>query len=172
MDTNALALLFERMLVGAYIGTIGPDGETTTIAANPHLRVIFGFPADAPAGEVLPFRPDRFAEPHARETFVARLAQDGGASDYLLRMRRCDETPVWIEITATAEMVTDDGGRTRSGERSGGARSGGTSVPPVLSERERVGVGERERVEGPIPPGMIRIEALIRDVSDRKKLDD
>src|SRR5687767_12084111 len=99
MDTDALTRFFEGIGAGLYIGTIAPGGETTTSAVNPHLRRIFGFAAGAPVGEVLPFHPDRFAEPQAREAFVAVLEKDGGVADYLLRMRRPDGATVWTEVT-------------------------------------------------------------------------
>jgi len=38
---TALARLFDAVLEGAYIGTIGAE-RTTTIAANGHLKLIFG----------------------------------------------------------------------------------------------------------------------------------
>ena len=59
---------------------------------------------------------------------VERLATDGSVTDYLLRLRRADNTPVWVELTA--------------------------------------------RADPPAPDGTLRVEALMRDVSERKKLDD
>ena len=43
MDRRAAAFarLFEAVHEGVYIGTIGLD-VTSTIAANPHLKLIFG----------------------------------------------------------------------------------------------------------------------------------
>src|SRR6185436_5556357 len=102
--------------------------STTTIAANPHLKLIFGFDGKAPEGEVRPFDPDRFVDPQARIALVERLATDGSVNDYLMRLRRADGNPVWVELTARADPPGDDQG--------------------------------------------LRVEALIRDVSERKKLDD
>ena len=59
--------------------------------------------------------------------FFERLGRDGSVTDYLLRVRRADRTPMWVEVTAHAERVPDEG---------------------------------------------LRIEALMRDVSERKRLDD
>ena len=59
---------------------------------------------------------------------LSRLANDGAVTDYLLRMRRVNGSPVWVEVTARARA----------------ARSG----------------------------GLLRVEALVRDVSERKRLDD
>ncbi|PWT81858.1 MAG: hypothetical protein C5B57_09665, partial [Blastocatellia bacterium] len=69
-----------------------------------------------------------FADAQARVALLERLTNDGGVTDYLLRMRRVDDVAVWIEMTA--------------------------------------------RADPPTPKGTMRIEALVRDVSERKKLDD
>ena len=122
----AFARLFEGVLEGVYIGTIGPDA-TTTIAANPHLKLIFGYAGEAADADVRPFDRERFVDPQARAALVERLGTDGTLSDYLLRLRRADHTAVWVEMTARADPGED---------------------------------------------GSFRIEALMRDVSERKKLDD
>ena len=123
----AFARLFEAVHEGVYIGTIGQDA-TTTFAANAHLKLIFGYASETPEPDVRPFDLDRFVDPQARAALVARLETDGAVSDYLLRLRRADQTAVWIELTA--------------------------------------------RVDAPDDTGELRIEALMRDVSERKKLDD
>jgi signal transduction histidine kinase len=126
----AFARLFEAVHEGVYIGTIGPD-SSTTIAANPHFKLIFGYPGDANETVVTPFERDRFIDPQARVSLLERLATDGSVNDYLLRLRRADGNPVWVELTARAE-------------------------PPENGQEE----------------AGCRIEALVRDVSERKKLDD
>jgi two-component system NtrC family sensor kinase len=124
--SEAFARLFEAVHEGVYIG--GIDGTSThTLSANPHLKLMFGFAADAPESEIRPFDADRFVDPQARDAFVARLHRDGSLTDYLLRLRRADTVAIWVEVTAHAE--TDEAG------------------------------------------GM-RIEALMRDVSERKRLED
>ena len=131
MDQRAAAFarLFEAVREGVFIGTlpIDPTSGGTTLAANPHLKATFGFPADTPETGVAPFDPDRFADPAARTAFLDRLISDGAVTDYLLRMRRVDGAPVWVEVTARLE---------------------------------------------PAPPGTVTVEALVRDVSERKKVDD
>ncbi len=129
MDRRAAAFarLFEAVHEGVYIGTFGPDASST-VAANPHLKLIFGYPADAPEADVRPFDRDRFVDPQARVALLDRLTADGSVNDYLLRLRRADTTAVWLELTARAD-------------------------PPATN-------------------GTMRIEALMRDVSERKKLDD
>src|SRR4026207_2203427 len=123
----AFARLFEAVHEGAYIGTIAPDG-TTTIAANPHLKLIFGYDGEAPERDVRPFDPDRFVDPQARVALLERLATDGSVNDYLMRLRRADGHPGWGELTAHADEPAGD--------------------------------------------QSVRVEALVRDVSERKKLDD
>jgi two-component system NtrC family sensor kinase len=59
---------------------------------------------------------------------LERLTTDGSVTDYLLRLRRADGNPLWVEVTAHAEAPDGD--------------------------------------------GSVRVEALVRDVSERKKLDD
>lgn len=124
----AFARLFEAVHEGVYIGTLKPE-SSTTIAANPHLKLIFGYPADAPDQLVRPFDPDRFVDPQSRFALIDRFSNDGAVNDYLLRIRRADGTPVWVELTARVEP-------------SDNASDG------------------------------FRVEALVRDVSERKKLDD
>jgi len=124
---RAFARLFEAVHEGVYIGTLGP-GSTTTIAANPHLKLVFGYPSEALETEVRPFDRDRFIDPQARVALLERLATDGSVTDYLLRLRRADQSAVWVELTAAADA--------------------------------------------PAPDGTLRMEALVRDVSERKKLDD
>ena len=129
MDTRAeaFARLFEAMHEGVYIGTIGPE-SSSTIAANPHLKLIFGYASDVADETVCPFARDRFVDPQARVALLERLASDGSVTAYLLRLRRADSNPVWVELTARADPTAE---------------------------------GET-----------LRIEALVRDVSERKKLDD
>jgi two-component system cell cycle sensor histidine kinase/response regulator CckA len=123
----AFARLFEAVHEGVYIGTIGPDA-TKTIAANQHLKLIFGYASDAGEQDIRPFDRDRFVDPQARVALLERLTTDGWVRDYLLRLRRADGNPVWVELTAHAEAP---------------------------------GVDQT-----------VRLEALVRDVSERKKLDD
>jgi len=123
----AFARLFEAVHEGVYIGTIGPEA-TSTIAANPHLKLIFGYASESPELDVRPFDQDRFVDPQARVALLERLTIDGSVSDYLMRLRRADGNPVWVELTARADAPLDD--------------------------------------------NSLRIEALVRDVSERKKLDD
>ena len=124
---SAFARLFEAVHEGVYIGEIGPK-SSSTIAANPHLKLIFGYPSDAAEAGVRPFDEERFIDPLARVALVDRLASDGTVNDYLLRLRRADATAIWVEVTARADTPDDS--------------------------------------------GAIRVEALVRDVSERKKLDD
>ncbi len=104
---RSFARLFEAVHEGVYIGHLADASDVTarnvTLAANPHLKAIFGFDQDAPESTVDPFSAERFADISARESFLQRLATDGAVTDYLLRMRRSDGMAVWVEVTASAE---------------------------------------------------------------------
>src|SRR5687768_16760903 len=89
---------------------------------------MFGYGAESRDGQIRPFDAPRFVDPHARAAFIDRLASDGAVTDYLLRLRRVDNSPVWVEVTAHADSPSQD--------------------------------------------GSLRIDALVRDVSERKKLED
>ena len=126
---DAFARLFEAVHEGVYIGAISTrGGASTTTAANPHLKLMFGHVADARDEDVVPFADERFTDAAARSAFVRRLESEGAVTDYLLRLRRIDGSAVWVEVTARAERTTDD--------------------------------------------GPLHVAALIRDVSERKRLDD
>ena len=120
---DTFARLFEGVHEGVYIGTIAPGGDRT-LSANPYLKLMFGFSADTPQEDVRPFEADRFVDLQARESFVERLERDRTVSDYLLRLRRADRVPIWVEVTARSE---------------------------------------------PDAGGGLRVEALMRDVSERKR---
>ena len=116
--TNALARLFEVVHEGVYLGTVDATGSAT-VAANPHLKLMFGYAADAPDTAVRPFDPDRFVDPQIRATLLERLARDGAVSDFLLRLRRADGQSMWVEVTAHAERGTQtDSQQTRARCRS------------------------------------------------------
>jgi two-component system NtrC family sensor kinase len=123
---EAFARLFEAAHEGVYIGVL-TDAASTTLAANPHLKLMFGFAPDASADEVRPFDLERFVDADARTAFLDRIQRDGAVADYLLRLRRADGAAVWIEVTAHAEPADT--------------------------------------------LGSIRLEALMRDVSERKRLE-
>ena len=128
---TAFARFFEAVHEGVYIGTIAVQPETNgggTVAANPHLKIMLGYPPETPDQEVVLFRPERFVDATARHAFLTRLVNEGAVTDYLLRLARRDGGSVWVEVTARADRV----GRAAS----------------------------------------LRVEALLRDVSERKRLDD
>ena len=124
---DALVRLFEMVHEGVYLGTLAP-GSSATQAANPYLKLLFGYAADTPSIDVRPFDPAGFVDPQARHALLERLARDGAVSDYLLRLRRVDGAPFWVEVTAHAQRAE--------------------------------------------PEGWLQVDALLRDVSERKKLED
>ena len=100
----AFARLFQSVREGVYVGTLGAN-STSTLAANPHLKAIFGYPPDAAESLVQPFDAARFVDPQARQGFIDLLDRDGGVMDHLIRVRRVDGTPIWIEVSATASYA-------------------------------------------------------------------
>ena len=122
---------FEALRAGAFVGELslpGPGGDDTTTSVNPALRQILGFESGLPVAAVLPFAPDRFADPSGRAGWLNRLAGQGFVNDHLLQLLRCDGTPIWVEVTASAAPT-------------------GTA-------------------------GRWHVDAIVRDVSERKRLDD
>ena len=107
---EALTRFFDFVHEGIYFGTLHGDVDTT-IAANPHLKLMFGHPPEADAAAVRPFEPERFVDSDARAAFFERLARDGTVSDYVLRLRRADDTPFWVEVTAHVDTNSGNDGR-------------------------------------------------------------
>ena len=110
-----------------FIGSLDADGGTSH-GANPHLKLMFGYDPTTPVESIRPFALDRFVDPAARTAFLSELRRDGAVADYLLRLRRADDSTIWVEVTATLH-AGDEG-------------------------------------DGP------RIDAIVRDVSERRKLED
>ena len=107
---DALLRLFESVHEGIYLGSLR-DGADATIAANPHLKLMFGHPPGAEPGAVRPLAPERFVEPEARGAFLEQLRRDGAVTDYLLRLRRADGSPFWVEVTADLHDDPDGDGQ-------------------------------------------------------------
>jgi len=127
---ETFARLFETVHEGVYIGSLAcrAGDRDETLAVNPHLRLVFGYPADGPDHDVRPFEASRFVDPQARGQLIAQLTNEGLVTNHLLRLRRADNRQVWVEVTARAEAQ----------------------------------------------PGRVRrltVEALVRDVTDRKRLE-
>lgn len=102
---DALARLFDAVREGIYLGTL--DGEAgSTLAANPHLKLMLGFAPEVRASEVRPFERARFVDPQSRAEFLETLSRDGAVTDYLLRLRRADDSPIWVEVTANLDAST------------------------------------------------------------------
>ena len=135
MDERSIAFarLFQSVREGVYMGSLGAN-STTTLAANPHLKQIFGYAPDAAETIVQPFETSRFVDPEARQTFIEILDRDEVVTDHLIRVRRVDGTPIWIEVSATA------------------------SHRPMHPHQTQLAT--------------LHVEALIRDVSERKKRED
>ena len=104
LGQDAFARFFEGLHEGVYIGLVSHDA-TATLAANPHLKLMFGWAEDVPASDIRPFDAARFVDEKARTDFLRQLGRDGAALGYLLRLRRADGTAMWIEVTARAEPL-------------------------------------------------------------------
>ena len=103
-----LSRLYESIPEGIYIGAL--DATTVeTLSANPHLKLMFGFDPDEPDGRLQPFAADRFVDERARTDFLTRLRRDGAVSNYLVRLRRADDSSMWVEVTATLHAPDDHG---------------------------------------------------------------
>tara|TARA_B100001123_G_scaffold451072_1_gene626561 strand:+ start:1712 stop:3100 length:1389 start_codon:yes stop_codon:yes gene_type:complete len=89
---------------------------------------MLGYESDESHDAVTPFATDQFVDPRAREAFISQLRRDGAVSDYLLRLRRADNSSIWVEVTATLHAPSD--------------------------------------------AGPARLDALLRDVSERRKVED
>ncbi len=117
------------------MGTLGAV-STTTLAANPHLKAIFGYPPDAAESSIQPFDVSRFVDPQARHDLIEKLDREGSVTEHPLRLRKVDGTPIWVEVSMTASYPETPGPKSQA------------------------------------PGALLSIEALVRDVSDRRKRDD
>ena len=61
LRADALARLFEAVHQGVYIGLLGAT-TSRTLAANPHLKLMLGYPADAAEADVRLFDAGRSLE--------------------------------------------------------------------------------------------------------------
>ena len=132
-DHGERAEIFARLLdtlqEGVFVGVLKPGAPNPgrTIVANPALKRLFGLPLDTPDASVDPFAPARFMDVAARAGFLDRLTSEGSVSNYLLRMRKADESQLQVDVTA----------HVRATQRGG-----------------------------------ILVDALLRDATERKRLDD
>ncbi len=124
---DSIVDFFEVINEGVYLGYLD-GGSDTTIFANPCLRLMLGYPAEKPVDTIRPFEVRRFVDPQSRVAFIEQLQRDGSVTDYLLRLRRSDDSLCWVEVTARLHNHQNTSGR--------------------------------------------RLDALIRDVSERRRMED
>jgi len=126
---DTFARLLDSLQEGVFVGVLNPGSPEPgrTIVANPALKRLFGLPLDTPVSSVDPFAPARFSDVAARAAFLDRLTSEGSVSNYVLRMRKADESLLQVDVTAHVR-ATDRGG--------------------------------------------ILVDALLRDATERKRLDD
>jgi signal transduction histidine kinase len=132
----AFARLFQSVREGVYIGTLGAH-SSSTLAANPHLKAIFGYPPDAVESLVQPFEAARFVDPQARQAFIELLDREGGVMDHLIRVRRVDGTPIWIEVSATASYADARTSRPQDLKTSGASQLSIAALIRDVSERKK-----------------------------------
>ena len=125
---DALFSLFQSVQEGVFIGSLTSNDILKTLAANPYLKLMFGYEPNSPDSKIQPFDQKHFADVKARQAFVEQLIRDGSVIDYLLRLRRKDNTLIWVEVTARLDNTGENNNR--------------------------------------------HINALLRDVSERRKLED
>ena len=53
-QTELLGHLFDTIREGIYFGTV-TDSASLTFAANPHLKLMFGYSRETPPEKILPF---------------------------------------------------------------------------------------------------------------------
>ena len=134
-NNDAFVHLFDVLPEGVYIGLLTAD-TNATLAANPHLRLMFGWSADVPLSEITPLAPDRFVDEQARTDLLQQFRRDGHVQAYLLRLRRVD---------GRGDLGRDD--------------------RPRRADRDDAGHAPRE-------PSTLRVEGVMRDVTERKKVQD
>jgi two-component system NtrC family sensor kinase len=114
-EDNERAATFARLLdtlqEGVFVGVLNPGAPKPgrTLVANPALKRLFGLPLDTPDSAVDPFAPVRFSDPAARAGFLDRLTSEGTVSNYLLHMRKADESLLQVDVTATVRATTRGG---------------------------------------------------------------
>ena len=128
LSPDAYARFFEMVHEGVHLGTLSDAGSTTS-AANPYLRLLFGYPPTRPAEDVRPFDPARFVDP----------AGAGGAARAAAPRRR---------------------------------RLGLPAAAAPRRRRAAVDRGHRPGASRGRTPDTLQVDALLRDVSERRKLEE
>jgi len=105
---NALFQLFQSVQEGVFVGTLGSNDILGTLVANPYLKLMFGYEPNSPDSTIQPFDRKHFIDTNARQAFIDQLIRDSSVVDYLLRLRRKDNTLIWVEVTARLGSGTDD----------------------------------------------------------------
>ena len=104
---DALFKLFQSVQEGVFVGTLAPKGILKTLVANPYLKLMFGYEPNIPDSTIQPFAEMHFVDAKARRAFIDQLMRDGSVVDYLLRLRRTDNTLIWVEVTAQLDSAKD-----------------------------------------------------------------
>ncbi|GIT66927.1 MAG: hypothetical protein Ct9H300mP25_03990 [Acidobacteriota bacterium] len=102
---GALFRLFKSVQEGVFIGALEPDDTLKTLVANPYLKLMFGYEPNIPNSTIQPFDETYFVDAKAHRAFIDQLMRDGSVIDYLLRLRRKDNTLIWVEVTARLDRL-------------------------------------------------------------------
>ncbi len=105
---GALFRLFKSVQEGVFIGALEPDDTLKTLVANPYLKLMFGYEPNIPNSTIQPFDETYFVDAKAHRAFIDQLMRDGSVIDYLLRLRRKDNTLIWVEVTARLDSATEN----------------------------------------------------------------
>lgn len=127
----ALAELFAHARDGMYIGHLDSSARAAagvTVAANPALQRILGYPPETPEAAVLLFAPTHYVDADSRAHLMDTLLSEGAVTDFPLQLRQSTGATVWVEMTAHVDehrrvplrvdaLVRDVGSRRQREER-------------------------------------------------------
>lgn len=95
--------LVQNLNVGVYRNTVDCGG--TFIQVNPAFSRIFGYGSP---DEVMDTRViDFFMDPSDRVSFLEKLKKEGSINDRELHLKKKDNTPIWVSVSAQAHFSED-----------------------------------------------------------------
>jgi PAS domain S-box-containing protein len=90
--------LVENLNVGVYRNTIDPGGYF--IQVNPAFARMFGYDSISEIMEIKVM--DFYQDPHLRKLFLKDLNQKGSIIDRELHLKKKDNSPIWVSVSAQA----------------------------------------------------------------------
>ena len=79
---DAIFRLFQSVQGGVFIGRLASKNNLNTLAANPYLKLMFGYEPSSPDSTIQPFDQKHFADAKARQAFIDQLIRDGSVIDF------------------------------------------------------------------------------------------